>query len=63
MQKNIAVEQANVRSQDVTVWFDTLRSESYPVNPYTDYPTATSGLAFTTNMITAMDIHIRRNRS
>jgi hypothetical protein len=54
--KNLAVEQANVRSQEVTVWFDTLRSESYPVNPYTDYPTATSGLAFTTNMITAMDI-------
>ena len=54
--KNLAVEQANVRSQDVTVWFDTLRSESYPVNPYTDYPTAISGLAFTTNMVTAMDI-------
>ena len=54
--KNLAVEQANVRSQEVTVWFDTLRSESYPVNPYTDYPTAISGLAFTTNMVTAMDI-------
>ena len=54
--KNLAVEQANTRAQDVTVWFDTLRNESYPVNPYTDYPTATSGLAFTTNMITPMDI-------
>lgn len=54
--KNLAVEQANTRAQDVTVWFDTLRNESYPVNPYTDYPTATSGLAFTTNMITSMDI-------
>jgi hypothetical protein len=54
--KNLAVDQANVRAEEVTVWFDTLRSESYPVNPYTDYPTATSGLAFTTNMVTAMDI-------
>lgn len=54
--KNLAVDQANVRAEEVTVWFDTLRNESYPVNPYTDYPTATSGLAFTTNMVTAMDI-------
>lgn len=54
--KNLATEQANTRAQDVTVWFDALRNESYPVNPYTDYPTATSGLAFTTNMVTTMDI-------
>jgi hypothetical protein len=54
--KNAAVQLADTRSQEVTVWFDTLRNESYPVNPYTNYPTATSGLAFTTNMITPVDV-------
>lgn len=54
--KNLAIQESDTRAQDVTVWFDTLRTESYIVNPYTNFPTATSGLAFTTNMLTPVEI-------
>lgn len=54
--KNLAIQESDTRAKDVTVWFDTLRIESYAVNPYNNFPTATSGLAFTTNMVTPVDI-------
>lgn len=36
--KNIAEAESSQRSQDVVAWFDNLRMESLPQNPYTNHP-------------------------
>ena len=43
-----AEEQAVQRAKDVTAWFDTLRLESYPVNPFTDHPVCIGGTLYQT---------------
>lgn len=43
-----AQEEALQRAKEVTTWFDTLRLESFPVNPYTDYPVCIGGTLYQT---------------
>ena len=44
----VAEQQAAQRAQEVTIWFDTLRTESFTTNPYTNYPVCIGGSTFET---------------